>query len=182
MKRLLLVTLTLLSLSAFSQNYAKVYIWEVAPDSAYQGDTITVGFKFEEPVQSPKIDTTFIQLYDNSSSTPFVWKDKWQNLYSYPKKEVGFQDSIYLVKIVVPVTTRPGDCRVYGRGGSYLPLYVKTRTATSIKTNKSELKIKSVRYFSLSGAELSEPVVGQKMIKVEVYEDDSFSSNLIMML
>lgn len=29
---------------------------------------------------------------------------------------------------------------------------------------------------------LPEPVAGQKMIKVEVYEDDSFSSNLIMIL
>jgi hypothetical protein len=32
------------------------------------------------------------------------------------------------------VTTQAGDCRVIGRGGSYLPLYVKAKTATSIKT------------------------------------------------
>jgi hypothetical protein len=134
MKRLLLVTLTLITFSAFSQNYAKVYIWEVSPDTVYQGDTITVGFKFDEPVQNPKLDTTFMQILDGSGRTPFVWKDTWQNLYSYPKKEVGFQDSIYIVKIVVTITTQAGDCRVIGRGGSYLPLYVKAKTATSIKT------------------------------------------------
>ena len=174
--------LVALSFSAYSQNYAKVYIWKVSPDTAYQGDTITVDFKFEEPVVQPSIDTTFMQLMNAVGAFSYVWKDKWQNLYSYPRSYTGTPDSTYRVKIKVPVATLPGDCRIYGRGGSFLPFYTKARTATAIKINRSVNDIIEVRYFSLSGAELSEPVAGQKVIRVNFYNDGAFESKLIMVL
>lgn len=182
MKRLLLVALTLISISAQSQTWAKVYIWKVTPDTAFLGDTVTVDFKFDEPLQNPKIDTTFMQFMDAVGAFTYVWKDKWQNIYSYPKKEVGFQDSVYQVKVRVPLTLRPGDCRVYGRGGSFQNVYTKVKTATAVLLNRSEQKVKETRYYNLLGAELPEAVTGVRLIRVTVYEDGSTESKLIVML
>ena len=181
MKRLLLAALILFTFSAYSQTYAKIYIWKISPDTVFAGDSITVDFKFDEPQQNPKIDTTFMQVYYGSGFTSYIWKDKWQNIYNYPKKEVGFQDSVYQVRVRIPTNTMVGDCRIYGRGGSYLPFYVKART-TAVILNKTVVKVKETRYYNLLGAELPEALPGVRVIRVIIYEDGSSSSSLVMML
>lgn len=181
MKKLLLAALTLFTFSAYSQTYAKIYIWKISPDTVFAGDSVTVDFKFEEPQQNPKADTTSMQIYYGPGYTPFIWMDKWQNIYNYPKKEVGFQDSVYLVKLRIPTNTTPGDCRIYGRGGDYLPFYVKART-TAVILNKTVVKVKETRYYNLLGAELPEALPGVRVIRVTIYEDGSYSSSLVMML
>jgi len=181
MKNLLFIAAVLLSLSSYSQTWARVYIWKISPDTVFAGDSVTVDIKFDEPQQNPKIDTTFMQVYYGSGFTAYIWKDKWQNIYNYPKREVGFQDSVYQVRVRIPTNTMAGDCRIYGRGGDYLPFYVKART-TAVLLNKTVVKVKETRYYSLLGAELPEAVPGVRMIRVTIYEDGSYSSSLVMVL
>lgn len=185
MKQLLLTTFTLLSLNAFTQTYAKVYIWNVAPDTVYRGDSVDVDFKFDPPVVSPFADSTFMQFDDGTASAlPKIWIDKWSNLYNYPRSYAGTPDSTYRVRIKVPITALPGVCKIIGRGGSYSqPFYVKSQVTTGIKTHtNSDARVIETRYFNLLGEEITNPTSGQKFIKTNFYEDDSFSSKLIMML
>lgn len=175
MRKLFTLALILSAISGYSQRYAKVYIWKITPDTVQQGDSITVNFKYDEPQQTPYIDSTFMQVYDGINS-PIVWQDNWINLKNYPKVAVGINDSVCQVRIKVPITTRAGVCKLYGRGGDYMEFVVKAKVATAVINNRNTGKIISTRYFGLNGNEYTEPISNQLMIKIEQHEDGSYNT------
>ena len=175
MKKLFTLCLLIIAINSYSQRYAKVYIWKITPDTVQQGDSVTVNFKYDEPQQTPYIDTTFMQVYDGINS-PIVWQDNWYNLKFYPKVAVGINDSVCQVRIKVPITTRAGVCKLYGRGGDFMQFVVKTKVATAIIDKRNTGKIISTRYFGLNGNEYLEPLNNQLMIKVELFEDGSYNT------
>lgn len=123
--------LCLFSVLCFGQA-PNVSIWEVYPDSVCPGDTIQVQYKFTKP-STP--DATVNHFY----LPPYtIWSGNWSLLAA--QKKVLYKnnfDSVYVIKIFVPMNVVPGPYSVTAEGStttSETAVYVKN-CACSITSN-----------------------------------------------
>lgn len=175
MRKLLTLCLLLIAITTYSQQrYATIRIKSITPDTLYAGDSVFVDFVWSSPAIMPYVDSSYFNLYDNlyaGNGYKTMWRGKWQTLATFPY----VNDSVQRIRLMIPSNADTGHAMIFQDNKQY-PLYIKKRTATSIKYNRSEMKIVSTKFYNIGGSELPEPLPNILVIKVEVYEDGSFNT------
>lgn len=180
MRNFIIVALLLASMNTRAQKFATIYIWDIRPDTAYLGDSIDIDFKFVPPNQTPEVPYATMQLADANLKLYMLWNDDWRKLYNFPKYPVGVgNDSVYRMRVKIPVEAKAGACRIYAHGGDNMSFTVLDRVATSVKNHVGEKPV-SHRYFDLWGRELEEAPAGAMFIRMDVYAGGDFTSRLVI--
>lgn len=179
MKKILFVLLVAFSVSSYSQQrYAIIRIKSITPDTLYAGDSVVINFVWSPPTVAPFIDSSYFNLFDNlfaGGGYKTLWSGKWQELANFPK----INDSVQQIRLKIPSNADTGHAMIFLDNKQY-PLYIKYKTATSIKYNTSEGKIIETRYFNLKGEEFTLPVYNEVFIKIDIFEDGSFRSRKLI--
>lgn len=178
MKNYLLSILIFITFGVFGQNrFAVIAPIKIYPtDTFYAGDSIIMDFKWKKPTVTPIVDSSrlYFTSFKNSILIP-IWEDKWQALKDFPVVDRIGADSIQRIRLKLPNNIDTGNAFFVVTFTNY-PIYIKSRVATAIKTYTKESKIIATRYFDILGNELSVPKSNMIIIKVDTYEDGSFTS------
>jgi hypothetical protein len=124
MKKTLLILAALISpffKAQVNPNFPTINIWRVLPQNACPGDTLRVNFKFNPPSQGTLTNSYFIIKSASTYST--AWQGNWNTFYSLPKETwspLAWNDSCYLIKLVVPFGLTACSCASVQSTGDYL--------------------------------------------------------------